>query len=89
MLDLHAKRHLVLVDPRLDFSVGRAGELVLVQLVQPVEQHPPAFAAHARRVVEVEHRIERRAEEHALMPRRAGSRCPRDAIPGAGRSCPW
>ena len=66
---LHAEGHLVVGDPRGDLRIGRAGELVLVEVAKPVEQLSAARGRHAGRIAHVEHRIGPRPEPHGLVPR--------------------
>ena len=67
---LHAKRHFVLGDARLDLGVRVAGELQLVQFAEAVEHHASAFAVDAAWVLQVQHRVGPGAETHALVFRR-------------------
>ena len=54
---LHAERHLVLRDARLDLGVRVAGELQLVKFAEAVEHHSTALAVDAAWVLQVQHRV--------------------------------
>ena len=67
-LGLHAERHLVLGDPRLDLGIAELVlELPLVERAERVEHRAAACAADAVGVAEVEYRVAAGAELDALV----------------------
>src|SRR5262245_56464775 len=64
---LHPVGHLILADPRGDLGVAESAELKLIEIVNAVEQFPTSLAVDAGRVGDVEDRVARGAELHALM----------------------
>ena len=77
---LHAIRHLVLRDARVDFGVAERLGRVRVQVLQPIQQQPPALARDAVGIAEIEHRIRAAAELHALMLRRQEAAAPQARV---------
>ena len=73
---LHAIRHLVLRDARLNFGIAVRLGVHLVQLRDSVEHAPARGFVDAGRVGQIQHRIARGAEVHALIFRRQKSAAP-------------
>ena len=73
---LHAKRHLVLGNPRVDLRIADPLEQLAVQVVDPVDHRAPHIAGDALRVVEVQHGIAARTQGHRRMLGRKKPRGP-------------
>ena len=77
---LHAVRHLVLGDSRLDLRVGELFVLDSVERRKIIEEHPATITTHAFRVRQIEHRIALRTELHALEATRQESAAPKSRV---------
>jgi hypothetical protein len=77
---LHAKRHFVLGDPRLDLGIHLTLERGPVERADGIELLAPRVSTQARRVREVQHRIATAAEGHALVIGRQKTRAPQARI---------
>ena len=64
---LHAERQLIIFDVRGDGRIAERAELFAIQLLHRVNQLPPRFAAHARRIGNIDHRVALVAKLHALV----------------------
>ena len=64
---LHAKRHFILGDARINFRVADLAEVLAVQCLHVVEHRATRVAADTSRVAHVGNRVADAAEAHALM----------------------
>ena len=64
---LHAKGHFVLGHPGVDLRIAQVPELQMLHLGPTVEQPAPALPGDPVGILEVQHRILPRSEQHALM----------------------
>ena len=55
--ELHPKRHLILRDPSVDFSIRRARNLQLMKFIQTIEHVSTTGGIDSRRIAEVKHGI--------------------------------
>ena len=77
---LHPVGHLVLGDARGDLRVAELAQAELVHAGQVVEDRPPALAAHAVGVRQVQHRVAAAAELDALEARRQEPAAPVEVV---------
>ena len=59
-----------MIDAALNLAVSRSFELMLVQFLQSIQQHPTALAADTLGIAEIQDGISGRSKQDALMPRR-------------------
>jgi hypothetical protein len=74
--ELHAERELGLRDARRGLRIAVGGEVLGVQRVAGPQHTFAAFTIEARRILQVEHRLARRAQLDALVHRRQEAGAP-------------